>query len=73
VEPPGLDFASEAMSRSANASGTAYLKYLEQNYRYCVDQAQLLQNTLDDYLGVEHHNVVELDKPGQPTGNQSGI
>ncbi|MFL6119884.1 hypothetical protein [Actinophytocola sp.] len=73
VEPPGLDFASEALSKSANTSGTAYLKYLEQNYRYCVEQAQLLQDTLDDYLGVEHQNVTELNKTDQPTGSQSGI
>lgn len=67
VDAPGLDFASEGMAQSANDSGTSYLRYLEQNYDYCIGQAQLLQNTLDDYLGVEHRSVTDLDKtqPGR--------
>lgn len=78
VRPPGEDFASEAMANSANSSGKAYLVYLTRNYWYCIRQAQLLHDTLDDYLGVEHHNVIELTKPlnqpAEPTGaSQGGI
>jgi hypothetical protein len=77
VQAPGLDVASEALAKSANTSGTAYMKYLEQNFQYCVEQAQKLQDTLDDYLGVEHHNVMELVKAGsdqpQPDGTQPGL
>lgn len=77
VQAPGLDIASEALAKSANTSGTAYMKYLEQNFNYCVQQAQKLQDTLDDYLGVEHHNVLEMIKAGakdaQPDGSQPGL
>jgi hypothetical protein len=78
VDPPGDDFASEAMANSANDSGTAYLKYLTQNYWFCIKQAQLLQDTLDEYLGTERHSVIELTKalnvPGdQPADTQAGI
>jgi len=72
VQPPGKDFASEAMAGSANSSGKAYMVYLTRNYWYCIRQAQLLQDTLDDYLGVEHHNVIEFTKPVEPTGSSQG-
>lgn len=62
VDPPGKDFASDAMAASANSSGKAYLRYLMRNWGFCVDQAQLLQDTLDDYLGTEHHSVIALSK-----------
>jgi hypothetical protein len=66
VEGPGLDYASKAQADAANASGRAYLAYLEHNRDYCYEQAQLCQNALDDYLGVEHHNVKEINQSGKP-------
>ena len=72
VKGPGKDFASTAQADAANASGRAYLTYLEHNYDYCTSQAQLFQNALDDYLGVEHRNVTEINKSGQ-RGPQPGI
>jgi hypothetical protein len=74
VDPPGKDFASDAMATSANTSGKAYLRYLTRNYWFCVDQAQVLQDALDDYLGTEHHSVLALaktqtqpaDEPAEP-------
>jgi hypothetical protein len=71
VTAPGLDFASEAHAKAANSSGKAYMIYLAQNYEYCVRQAQLLQNTLDDYLGVEHQSVTDFNKT--QAGPQAGI
>jgi hypothetical protein len=65
VKGPGLDFASEAVAAAANSYGQAYLTYLRQNVKYCVDQAQLCQNALDDYLGVERRNVKDLYSSGQ--------
>lgn len=78
VAAPGLDFASEGVATSANTSGTAYMRYLEQNYNYCIRQAQLLQNTLDDYLGVEHRSVTDFEKTAdqpeaEPAGPQPGL
>lgn len=72
VEPPGLDFASRGQANAASASGKAYLAYLEQNRDYCRHQAQLLQQTLDSYLGVEHANIAEINKAG-PDGSQAGV
>lgn len=71
VEGPGLDFASEALAKSANSSGGAYRKYVVENYWYCIKQAQLLQDTLDDYLGVEHSSVIDFTKASP--GPQAGI
>ncbi|HEX6356732.1 hypothetical protein [Actinophytocola sp.] len=74
VKPPGLDFASERHAKAANSSGKAYMAYLAQNYEYSIQQAQLLQNTLDDYLGVEHHSVADFNKTEvEETGPQAGI
>ncbi|WP_459716819.1 hypothetical protein [Actinophytocola sp. KF-1] len=72
VEGPGLDFASAGVANAANSYGTAYLAYLKQNEKYCIDQAQLYQNALDDYLGVEHRNVEELYKTTGSTSVSSG-
>lgn len=60
VDGPGLDYASAAVATAANSYGTAYLAYLKQNAKYCINQAQLCQNALDDYLGIERRNVEEL-------------
>jgi hypothetical protein len=72
VKGPGKDFASTAQAAAANASGDSYLAYLEQNHNYCTNQAQLFQNALDDYLGIEHRNVTEINKSDK-RGPQPGI
>lgn len=68
IEGPGLDFASAAQADAANASGRSYLDYLHQNRAYCIQQAQQFQDALDDYLGVEHRNVTEINKSGPRAG-----
>lgn len=78
VKPPGKDFASAGVADSANTSGSSYMKYLVRNFYFCINQAQVLQDTLDDYLGTEHHSVVTLTKavdkpPATPSGPQPGI
>jgi len=75
VEGPGLDFASQAHAEAANASGQAYLDYLQNNRDYCYEQAQLFQNALHDYLDIEHTTVTEIGEAGQPLddGPQAGI
>ena len=60
VSGPGLEFASDGQANAANASGNAYREHLRTSYEYCVDQAQKCQDTLDDYLGVEHRNVAKM-------------
>ena len=65
VVGPGLDFASEAVAVAANSYGKNYLTYLRSNRDYCFDQAQLCQNALDDYLGVERRNVTEMGRAEQ--------
>ena len=70
VSGPGLEFASEGQANAANASGNAYREHLRTSLEYCVDQAQKCQDALDDYLGVEHHNVRKVLDAGGP---QSGI
>jgi hypothetical protein len=75
IEGPGLDFASESHAEAANASGSAYLAYLRNNRDYCLQQAQLFQNALHDYLGIEHTNVTQIGDAGQPLepGPKTGI
>ena len=72
IQPPAEDFASRWHAAAANRSGESYRRYLEHNRDYCNDQAQLFQNTLDDYLGVEHTNVTEMNKTA-PQGPQPGV
>lgn len=60
VEGPGLDYASGAHADAANRSGKAYEEYLKDCREYSLTQAQQFQNALDDYLGMEHRNVLEL-------------
>jgi hypothetical protein len=72
VEGPGLDFASHAYAKAASSSGAAYHQYLAKNRDYCLDQAELFQKALDDYLGVEHTAVTEMDKSGSQ-GSHPGI
>lgn len=70
VVGPGADFASERQALAASKSGAAYLRYVDHNYDYCLNQAQLFQNALDDYLGIEHTNVLGIEQSGEP---QAGI
>jgi len=72
VVGPGRDFASHMFAAAANQSGDSYLKYLTNNRDYCLQQAQLFQDTLDTYLGVEHTNVTEINKSDQQ-GPQPGV
>jgi hypothetical protein len=69
VKGPGLDFASTGVANAANLYGRAYLKYLQENHDYCIGQAQLCQNALDDYLGIERRNVTELYGSSQSSGD----
>jgi hypothetical protein len=64
IEGPGLDFASKAQAEAATNSTKAYYAYLAKNYWYCVEQAQLLQDTLNDYLGIEHRSVIDFSRSG---------
>jgi hypothetical protein len=64
VDPPGLEYASEGVASAARTSADAYMAYLEHNRDYCKAQAQLFQNALDDYRGVERTNVEELSNAG---------
>jgi hypothetical protein len=75
VDGPGLDYASSAQAQAANRSGQAYLSYLQHNRDYCYREAQLCQNALDDYLGVEHRVVTEIGQSGQSLddGSRRGI
>jgi hypothetical protein len=75
IKSPGLDFASTSHAEAANASGRAYLEYLQHNRAYCIQQAQLFQNSLHDYLGIEHTNVTQIGDAGQPLddGPKAGI
>jgi hypothetical protein len=72
VTGPGKDFASDAQAGAASAHGGAYTSYLDSNFTYCNDQAQLFQNALDDYLGIEHRNVTEINK-SDDRGPRPGI
>jgi hypothetical protein len=72
IDPPADDFASRFHAGAANRSGKSYRRYLEHNRDYCMEQAQLFQNALDDYLGIEHTNVAEMNKAA-PQGPESGI
>lgn len=72
IEGPGHDFASQLFAAAANRSGGSCLTYLTHNRDYCQQQAQLFQNALDDYLGVEHTNVAEINKSGQ-LGPRRGV
>jgi hypothetical protein len=73
VVGPGKDFASESVAKAANSYGKAYLIYLKQNKDYCINQAQLCQNALDDYLGIERRNVAELYQSGQAADNSEQV
>lgn len=68
VQAPGLDFASEAQIQAVGRHGGAYLDYVTHNHDYCVRQAQIFQDALHDYLGVEHRNVLDLRDAAEAEG-----
>ena len=68
IEPPGLDFASKGQADASANATKAYYEYVVKNYWYCVRQAQLLQDTLDGYLGQEHESVILINKSGPQAG-----
>ncbi len=68
VEGPGADYVSDSLASVASSSGGAYVRSLEGKYNYCLDQAQKLQDTLDDYLGMEHHNIAVINNAGPRDG-----
>lgn len=72
IEGPGRDFASQLFAAAANRSGESCVQYLTHNRDYCLHQAQLFQDALDDYLGIEHTNVTEINKSDE-SGPRSGV
>lgn len=73
IAPPADDMASTFHANAANRSGEAYLNYLKHNRDYCLQQAQLFQDALDDYLGVERTNVTDFTDTGGQQGPQAGV
>lgn len=72
IEPPADDFASALHAAQANRSGESYRDYVAHNRDYCLQQAQLFQDALNDYLGVEHSNADSFDESA-PRGPQPGV
>jgi len=68
VQGPGRDFASGAQAEAANVSGHRYIDYLRKNEAFSRHQAQLHLDALNDYLGIEHRNVTEINKSGPQAG-----
>jgi hypothetical protein len=68
VKGPGKEYASESYANEANRSGVMYRDSLQQRSDYCVQEAQKLQDALDDYLGVEHHNLSVIKAAGPQEG-----
>ncbi|MFC4854758.1 hypothetical protein [Actinophytocola glycyrrhizae] len=72
ILPPAEDIASEAFISQANESGRSYLTYLGHNRDYCLEQARLCQNALDDYLGIEERTVIAVNDAAEG-GPQPGL
>ena len=68
IAPSDLDFASKAQADASTNATKAYYEYVVRNYWYCVKQAQLLQDTLNDYRGQEHESVIEFTRSGPQAG-----
>lgn len=64
IEPPGEDPASVSHAIVASRSGRSYLEYLQANEEYCVEQAQLFQAALNEYLAIEDANVANFRSVG---------
>ncbi len=65
---PGRDIASRAQAAAAISSTKSYWTYLKKNREFCITQAQLLQVTLNDYLGQEHQTVRDINDAGPQAG-----
>ncbi|GAB1511868.1 hypothetical protein [Actinophytocola sp. KF-1] len=72
ISSPADDFASTTFTGKANESGKAYLSYLQHNRDYCLEQAQLFQDALNDYLGTEEQVVIDLNDAAD-SGPQPGL
>lgn len=72
VEGPGLDYASHSVANAANRGGTSYYDYLIHQRDECRNQAQLFQQALDEYLGVDQSNAEDINKTGDSDGGDSG-
>jgi hypothetical protein len=72
IEPPAEDFASRAHAAAANRSGDSYKHYLEHNRDYCAQQADLCQQALDHYLGIEQTNTTEINNTA-PDGSRPRV
>lgn len=73
IKPPAEDMASTFHVKAANSSGESYQTYLEHNRDYCLRQAQLFEEVLADYQGVEHTNVTDIKRLGRQQGPQPGF
>ncbi len=73
ILPPAEDMASTFHVVAANKSGESYRTYLRHNRDYCRRQAQLFEEVLADYQGVEHTNVTEIKRLGREQGPQPGF
>jgi hypothetical protein len=71
VEGPGLDYASESVANAANQGGSSYYDYLLHQRDECRNQAQLFQQALDEYLGVDQSNAEDINKTGDGAGDDS--
>lgn len=68
VEGPGTEFASQSHAGVANTSGQAYRDSLQSDWDYCISQAQKFQDTLHDYIGLEHRSVTEINRSAPRDG-----
>lgn len=68
VEGPGTEFASQSHAGVANTSGQAYRDSLLSDRDYCIAQAQKFQDTLHDYLGLEHRSVTDINRSAPQEG-----
>ena len=64
IDAPAEDMASKFHANAANRSGESYMAYLKHNRSYCEQQAQMIHDTLADYLGIERANIIEIDTAG---------
>lgn len=69
VEGPGLDYASESVANAANRGGNSYYDYLIHQQNECRAQAQLFQQALDEYLGVDQSAAEDINKTGDSIGS----
>ncbi|MGB3442312.1 MAG: hypothetical protein WBA97_26520 [Actinophytocola sp.] len=68
VEGPGLDYASQSVANAANQGGSSYYDYLIHQQNECRAQAQLFQQALNEYLGVDQAAAEDINKTGDSGG-----